>query len=135
VAIIVWGDTYGVGVKDLDEQHRNLAERIGDLHKALRAGKNQAVTSPKLKSLIDSFSEHFAAEERYMLLFDYPDYMAHKARHDRFTRQVADYHDRLRVEAALLSMEFLEFLSDWFTTHIIEFDRQYGPLFREKGLP
>ena len=135
MAIIVWGDTYGVGVKDLDEQHRNLAERIGDLHKALRAGKNQAVTSPKLKSLIDSFSEHFAAEERYMLLFDYPDYMAHKARHDRFTRQVADYHDRLRVEAALLSMEFLEFLSDWFTTHIIEFDRQYGPLFREKGLP
>ena len=135
MAIIVWGDTYGVGVKDLDEQHRNLAERIGDLHKALRAGKNQAVTSPKLKSLIDSFSEHFAAEERYMLLFDYPDYMAHKARHDRFTRQVADFHDRLRVEAALLSMEFLEFLSDWFTTHIIEFDRQYGPLFREKGLP
>lgn len=134
MSLIMWNDSFSVGIKELDDHHKKLVALINELHDAMRVGKSKEVLSPILQKLAEYTVFHFASEEKYMTKFNYPGYQAHKTEHDQFVSKVTQFQSDLTSGKVLFSMELMSFLKDWLIKHIQGMDRQYTAFFNENGI-
>lgn len=132
--MFTWDDKYSVSIKEMDDHHKKLVALINDLHNAMKAGKSKEVMAEILNKLIDYTGFHFAAEEKYFKLYNYPDAEAHKAQHQQFVAKVSNFKTDFTVGKVMLSMEVMDFLKNWLIQHISQTDKKYGPFLKEKGV-
>ncbi len=131
---MTWSDSFSVGVKAMDEQHKGLVKALNDLHAAMVAGQAKAVAGDLLKTLLKYTREHFAAEEALMRRAQYPDLAGHCAKHKDLAGQVEKFAGRYERGEIALNVDLLMFLRDWLLTHIQKTDRDYGPWLNAKGV-
>ena len=134
MALIQWNNGYSVNVAEIDQQHQTLIRMINELNDAMSQGKGKEVLGRIIGGLTAYTGTHFATEERYFDRFGYPDADSHKQNHAAFVRKVGDVREKFRKGQLGLTIEILDFLSDWLGEHITRSDRQYGPFFNQKGL-
>lgn len=134
MALITWNDSFSVGVRALDEQHKGLIQTLNELHDAMVQGLARQVTGPLLERLAKYTHQHFFAEEAMMKRTGYPKLASHQEIHLDLTRQVEDYVARFRTGDLSLSVHLIEFLREWLTTHIQKEDRDYGPWLNQHGV-
>lgn len=134
MALITWEEKYSVNIKEIDEQHKNLVKMVNDLHEAMSVGKGKEVMGKVLQNLINYTASHFATEEKYMTMFNYPSYPQHKGEHDKFVKQVLDFQKDFNEGNKIISLDVMKFLKDWLLNHILGTDKKFGPFFNEKGL-
>ena len=89
MSLFAWKDSYGIGVPEIDVQHRRLFALADELHEALNKGRGKDVLQEVLRRLVEYTQAHFATEERLMQRCGYPDIPAHKAQHEEFVRKVS----------------------------------------------
>ena len=82
MSTIKWSDEYSVGVKQIDDQHKNLVDLINRLFDAMSLGKGKEVLGGVFDELKKYTIIHFQTEERLMVVYGYPDYEAHKKSHE-----------------------------------------------------
>jgi hemerythrin len=119
--LLVWDHRLELGVEKIDEQHRELFEKIDEL--LVTVGQ-----WPLSKEKVDRFLHyiptyvgvHFETEEKWMLAAGYPHYLAHKVAHDDFRNQL----DVLmgRTFDSILVQKVCEMAIDWLTSHIYRDD-------------
>ncbi len=126
-AIFEWNRRFETGVREVDAQHQHLFELAGRLHRAMQRGESKGILSGLLKALIDYTVKHFRDEERLMQAARYPEYQAHKAKHDALTQQVQDFARDLESGKVAVSLELMTFLRDWLYNHILKSDQAYVP--------
>jgi hemerythrin-like metal-binding protein len=131
---MTWSDKLSVGVKSLDDQHTVLIETLNELHAAMMKGQARAVAGKLLHTLVDYTRDHFAAEEAMMEVAKYPALPVHRLKHKELTKQVEEYVARFEKGDITLSVQLLDFLSNWLTTHIQGDDQKYGPCLNECGI-
>lgn len=129
-----WSQKYSVNVREIDQQHIRLFELINDLHEGMKTGKSRDVMGGILQGLVDYTNYHFSTEERYMSLHGYPGYPQHRSEHKKFVAKVLDFQKSFNAGSLLLSLDVMNFLKNWLSTHILVNDKRYGPFFNEKGL-
>ncbi len=99
-----------------DAQHQVLFE-ILDLI------KDPEADDQVLRKLKDYTENHFALEETYMRVLDYPGLAAHIEAHDRFREEI----DKLVGGGAHLDAQFRDiiatFLTEWLTRHVFGIDK------------
>lgn len=134
MAMMEWSAAFSTNVKQFDEQHKKLVGMVNQLHDAMKIGKSGEVLGPILNSLISYTASHFADEERLMKQHGYPDFAAHKAEHDKLTKQVLDLQKQYQTNSTALSMPVMAFLKDWLVNHIQGNDKKYGPFLNGKGV-
>lgn len=132
--LISWNESLSVGVAEIDQQHQKLIAIINDLNDAMRQGKSKDVMSKIISGLISYTQTHFGTEENYFAKFQYPDTAAHKAEHAKFVAKAVDFRSGFDSGKIGLSVEVLNFLSDWLTNHIKGTDKKYGPFLNQHGL-
>jgi hemerythrin len=133
--LMEWSEKLSVGIKQFDDEHKRLVGMLNDLFDAVNSGRGKDVLGSILDGLISYTRTHFANEERYMEQFKFPGLTTHKAEHEALTRQVLDVQAKYRAgQAAMLSMEVLNFLKNWLLKHIMGSDKSYGPFLNGKGL-
>jgi hemerythrin len=121
-----------VNIPAIDAQHKRLFALAGELHAAMSQGKGLAVLERSLARLVDYTQDHFAAEERLMEKYKYPELSAHKMEHEKLTAQVMEFQEKFRRKEALLTVELLQFLKSWLEHHISGSDQKYAVLIRGK---
>lgn len=134
MALITWSDSLSVKVKQFDDQHKKLVDMVNQLHDAMKAGKGAQVIGDILKSLIQYTQTHFAAEERLLKQYAYPEFEAHKKEHNTLVIQVLDLQKQLQEGKAVLTQQVLHFLRDWLSKHIQGDDKKYGVFLNGKGV-
>lgn len=134
MALIQWNDSFSVGVGEIDRQHQRLVGMINDLNDAMRQGKGKDVLGKIINGLVGYAGTHFRTEEKYFEQFGYPDAGSHKKEHFDFTKKVAEFKDGFDTGKIGLSIEVMNFLSNWLQNHIKVVDNKYGPFFNGKGL-
>src|SRR5512145_1470410 len=128
--LLNWTTDLSVGVNEIDDQHKQLIGFMNSLHDSMKAGQAKQALDKTLQELADYTVYHFQAEEKYMQKFRYPGYPAHKMKHDAFVRKVTDFQKDYQAGKLGLSIDLMNFLKDWVTTHIRETDKQYSETFR-----
>jgi hemerythrin len=120
----MWKPEYAVGYADIDQQHKQLYFLADELHGALAAGAAKQSVPRLLDGLIDYTCKHFADEERIMRANGYPEYAQHCRLHEDLKRQVLDLRSRMASQRVMVTIEVMQFLSDWLRHHIQIEDRK-----------
>jgi len=134
MALITWSDTLSVKIRQFDDQHKKLVEMVNQLFDAMKTGKGSQVLGEILKGLISYTQSHFAAEERLMKQYGYPEFEAHKKEHNTLVMQVADLQKQFQEGKPVLTQQVMTFLRDWLSKHIQGDDRKYGVYLNGKGV-
>jgi hemerythrin len=132
--VIQWSKELSVDVLEVDRQHQRLIQMINDLNDAMKQRKGAEVLGKTISGLLDYTKTHFAFEEKYFDQFGYVDAPSHKKMHVEFTKRVGDVKEKFEKGQLGVSLEVMDFLSDWLKKHIMGIDKKYVPLFHEKGL-
>jgi hemerythrin-like metal-binding protein len=134
-----WTSDLSVGIDKIDEQHKELFEKINDLVAAVKQSVCKYKIGDVIKFLEDYVVFHFGEEEEYMLRFSYPGYRAHKAQHEMFIRNFNELKKELpKLEGGTkpgsydLSVETNEVVVDWILDHIAKVDKLLGEFLKGK---
>jgi hemerythrin-like metal-binding protein len=118
MAFLQWNESYAVGIKDIDFQHKKLFELVNKLHNSLNNGHSRREVEVIINALSSYFDYHFTEEENFLKRINYPD-MAN------YYHSSAELNDKLRTLKAQYSkartgspLVFLNFFKNWLTEHI-----------------
>lgn len=118
----------------IDSQHRKLVSMINALNDAMRQGKGKEVLGKIMNGLYAYTATHFKTEEKYFEQLDYPETNKHVSEHTAFVKKVADFRAGFAKGKLGLSVDVINFLSDWLRDHIQGSNRRYVTLFKASGL-
>jgi len=124
---IPWTPALAIGVPEIDQQHQELFIRIERLVRGITIGDRDEV-GRTLEFLEEYVYRHFGDEERWMIRSAYPEYVRHKAEHERFIR---DY-EHMKMEYAqkgptvLTGMRMNNWIAEWLKSHIGRSDMDLG---------
>jgi len=134
MALIEWTDNFSVGVVEIDNQHKKLVEMINELHHAMKEGRGNSQVGNIINQLVDYSIYHFKTEEKYFDKFDYPLSKEHKEIHKDFIEKVSIFKGDFENNEVMLTIDVLNFLSNWLREHIMGNDMDYSDFFIENGL-
>jgi hemerythrin len=100
----------------------------------MKSGQAKNVMEKTLGDLADYAVYHFKTEEQYMEKFHYPEYATHKLAHTAFIKKVTQFQSDFKAGKLGISMELMNFLREWLTTHIKGTDKNYSATFRKGGV-
>ncbi|MBK7228223.1 MAG: bacteriohemerythrin [Ignavibacteriales bacterium] len=129
MALFNWSAQYETGIFMVDTQHKKLVDAINTLHDSMKDGKGKEVAEKTLNFLVDYTIQHFSAEEDLMKKKAYPDFVNHKANHDKFVAEVKEIKAKY-LAGKILPMQVSSILSDWLKNHILGTDKKYVPFLK-----
>jgi len=122
--LIEWTPALVLGIKSIDDQHRQLVESFNALRQKQDVG--QGCAAEDLVERLKTFAaEHFHIEEGYMQAFGYPDAAAHLREHEDFLAAVARFESAC-TEGSANADGVLGFLETWIGGHLAGADRRLG---------
>ena len=68
-----WNDELLVGLKEIDDEHKELFSLFQSLSSDINADKDVKIIKSAVAYLDNYVKEHFSSEERHMEMFKYPD--------------------------------------------------------------
>jgi hemerythrin len=130
---VSWSNSYSMGVKLIDDQHKGLLDFVNDLfnHSSGNEKRERAYFAEVIQQAVQYIKEHFQAEEKLMIGTKFPGYAEHKKAHDEFTLTVVKAVKDFEAGKRLVLEKFAYFLKDWILTHIAVMDRQYADYFKK----
>lgn len=131
---IEWSPDYAVGIRVIDNDHRELFDLVNQLHEGLENGFAASSINQTTDRLIRYVKEHFKREEGLMFEYGYPGLEEHRKKHNEFVWLVSAIR-KIEVECPhrLDGQKLLRFLSTWLKSHIMKTDREYLPYLNSKA--
>ncbi len=114
--------------------HKKIIDAINELHDAMASGKGKDALEGILNGLASYANSHFASEEEEMVRHNYPDYEAHRGKHQAMLGKVGTLIEDYKQGEMSLSHQVSDFLSDWLNKHIVGTDQQYSSFINGVGV-
>lgn len=134
VALIHWNDAMSVNVGVIDDQHKQLIAMINQLNDAMLLGKGNEVLGKIISSLVAYTVTHFKLEETYFAQFKYPGTQEHMEEHASFVKKAMQLKEDFEKKKLSITIDVMDFLSDWLKNHIMGTDKKYSGFFNANGL-
>ena len=134
MVLVVWKEEYSVNIQEIDRQHKRLFDMINGLHEAMLSGKGHSVLNNTISGLVDYTVTHFRTEESLLKQHNYPGYLNHKAEHDRFVQKIKEFEEKFQKGELGITIEILNFLKDWLSSHILVVDKRYSKYLNDRGV-
>lgn len=133
MSMLKWSDSLSVSIAEIDEQHKGLVAMVNRVYDLLVSGKSDRSQARKVIEDMRRYSvDHFGVEEKYMDEFEYPDAPSHKLKHQDFIAKVKEIESGCANGSCALTMDILNYLSDWLVTHINDIDKKLGAFLKDK---
>ncbi|MGQ9630149.1 MAG: bacteriohemerythrin [bacterium] len=131
---IQWTEDLSVGVDEIDNQHKELFNRINKLLDACNQGEGRNVVAEVIKFLEDYVIIHFGTEEEYMTKHGYLNYLSHKAQHTGFIKDFSALKKQFEAGGATLGLVVRtnHTVVDWIIKHISKTDKALGAFLKTK---
>jgi hemerythrin-like metal-binding protein len=135
MSCLLWNnDDYCVQIPSIDYEHKILVAMVNEIDSAMQTQGpfHTQIILDKLANLSNGIKNHFASEERFLLINNYPEYDTHKSEHTILLERLNMFESRFKLEEKAFSEKMLLFLKDWLVRHIILHDRKFGHYFKDK---
>ncbi len=130
-----WADNLSVGVDTIDNQHKELINRVNKFFAALRSENGREETLKVLAFLSSYVVNHFRDEEAIQVRCNYPKYQEHRKLHKEFLETVKEMTadiEKNGVTTASSTMIAMT-VSNWLVNHISRQDAEIGRHIRASG--
>jgi hemerythrin len=121
-----WLPGFELGITEFDEHHKHLVYLLNMTYDGVTCGAEYEELEAVLDELVDYATYHFAAEEHWMTVNNYPRLPEHSNEHERFCTWVAGVQKDFHNGKSNLGIEVLQFLNSWLTEHILKTDAEYA---------
>jgi hemerythrin len=130
---IEWSDSYSLGIKIIDDQHKGLLDIVNDLYSHSTGNEFEEMLYFKdvIHQAVDYIKNHFQVEEKLLIATKYPGYAEHKKAHDQFTLMVVASAKDFESGKRMVLEKFAHFLRDWILSHIAVMDQDYATYLRK----
>ena len=135
VAVLTWNEQLSVGIAELDQQHKQLAEMVNDLYDGVGGRRDETVLQRLLHEMIALAGVHFQTEEWYMRSYGFDGYDRHKGEHAALMAKVHDLKSRIDSGQARITSDVVMFLRNWLQGHILGEDMNYAIFLARQGIP
>lgn len=130
---IQWRESYAIGIKEIDDQHKQLFDAIDKLFTACTQGKGKEEVGNTLNFLEDYTKVHFTDEQQLHIKHNYPERINHRNVHDNFLKTFTSLKKQFDEEGA--SVLFISTVNktvlDWLIKHIGSMDKAFASYVRE----
>jgi hemerythrin len=130
MALIQWSGAMSVGLKELDEDHKQLIKVINQLAENVERARPDVVRQC-LMTLRRYAEFHFAREESVMTACDFPGIDVQRNEHGEFIARIreatAQFDEDPEQASKGVGGELLVFLKEWLSHHILIEDMAYRP--------
>ncbi len=133
---IEWTEDLAVGVEIIDDQHKELYQRINRLLEACSQSKGREVVGETIKFLEDYVVTHFGQEEGYMQKYNYPDYLKHKGYHGEFIKSFGELKSKFETDGPGPHIVIMtnRVVVGWLNSHIRNVDKLLGAYLKDRSL-
>ena len=128
---IVWQPSYNLGIPIIDEQHRGIVTTINSLHFGMQNNYVRNMLSPITEMMYDYTRIHFLVEESFLVKIDFPNAKKHHALHDELSAKLNSAGHRSVLDHD--PYEFMDFLKDWWISHICHEDLLFRNYYSAMG--
>ncbi len=128
-----WTSSLETGIDLIDEQHKELFNKIDKLELAIYKGRSTIELGNLMKYLESYIGEHFEIEEQLMLDHTYPDFAAHSRQHNEFRKIFTGILDSCKNRGAdsYLAINVDKEMRKWWENHILKMDMAYIPFVKK----
>ncbi|MCX7905422.1 MAG: bacteriohemerythrin [Elusimicrobiales bacterium] len=123
---IEWNDSFSVGIKRFDEQHKKLIGIINKLYDFMGSNNSYDEIVSIINELKEYTQNHFNEEEIFQKSIKFNDYHNHKKLHKVFIDKVTEFENNLNKSSIGVSSDIMVFLKKWLLNHINVEDKKYG---------
>lgn len=123
--LVQWEESYRLGLKEIDEQHKVLFDIMNELWMAIVRRASSSEMLGIVNELERYTVSHFSEEERFMQGINYSAFEAHCAQHAAFVERIHAARVEL-LNGKQIDLQLLHFLRDWLVRHIGSEDRSYS---------
>lgn len=131
---ILWDESFSVGVRNLDEQHKQIIMMVNTLIEMNNTNVDSEIISDTLTKMTRYTTDHFNKEEQYLLEYSYPEYSLQKKQHQEFKRKTADFCMETMAHNTAVPIAIFMYLKSWWMNHILKEDMKYKKFLNERGL-
>ena len=126
--IVLWQNSYSVGIRVIDEQHMELIRLTNKLFASCMVGQEKSKDTflNTIHEAVDYVRYHFGSEEKMMERINYPGYAYHKQEHASFIREVLTKVEEFNSGKIHTPLNFVYYLRDWVLHHIAVSDKELG---------
>ena len=131
--MIVWNDNFVVGIKLIDDKHKDFVNSTNELYNAcLKGGEETTANFMKtIHMMATHIREVFKHEESLFEQTSYPDTAAHKVQHREFIKIILEHEKKYRSGARFVPNSFARYLMEWVSSHIAIDDKKFGIYYTE----
>ena len=117
-----------IGIAEIDEQHKELIDRINALPSMGSKSYSPEETQKTLDLLGRYVVQHFGDEEAYQKECNYPKYEWHKGIHQKFIDDFIKIKEEFIKNGASLrfTLDLNRYLDSWIVRHITHVDVEFG---------
>ncbi len=126
----IWEDRYSVGVKTMDDEHKELIVFINKMFESME-GDDYFKMQKAFEALAKYVIKHFSDEEALMDKYGFEGRETHKLTHKKLLVSMGEYE--AQIKAGKLDKDRLHgFLKVWLSSHIMGIDQKYGVVIAPK---
>lgn len=134
MTLVMWDETYVLGVEDIDRQHKELLRLLNEMCKCMHDGTSHDALRGIMSEFVLVSKNNFDMEEEIMTRYEYPGLGEHRDEHEEHLRGIARFGRGIDIGSIPSCISLLSFLRDFLTTHIKETDKLCCEFMKEKGL-
>jgi hemerythrin len=132
--ILNWSDEYSVNVAEIDEQHKELLDRVNRIHAGVKAQIDKQDLRQLVEDLYENTSFHFAAEEALMKQYGMDHIKKHHKEHKVLLKHLKHICNAISEGKRPAFYSEYDVSNDWFLAHIMGFDKTMGAFLNSKGV-
>lgn len=134
-AEVVWDKSMEIGVKEIDDQHKELFVHSNTLLNAIKERKDQNEIEEVISFLNEYVEKHFKDEEEIMEEHNYPFLDFQKEQHENFVEHFKGIQNELKElkkSRSYLIFRIRLLVVDWIVNHTYKQDRHFGRFLKHR---
>jgi hemerythrin len=128
--LVEWDNKYSIGIRMIDDQHKELITLTNTLFKGCLIGTDTAIAYflGTIRGTVEYVKYHFTAEEKLLEEIEYPLPLLerHKEQHRSFVLKILEDVKSFQDGKKFVPNAFVRYLKDWILSHIAVMDKQYA---------
>ncbi len=132
--ILNWDNSFSVGEKNIDNQHKELFYRLNKLLESMKQGKGKNEVINTLDFLEEYVIKHFEYEEEIQKKNNYPKFNVQHKQHEEFKKELKELRKVFETTgvSSLFVINTQQKMVKWCKDHIMNLDMELGEFLMNK---